>query len=176
MIYGQVAWPSDSKKVFESTRWTRKEIERTVDKTKEEETSGRAKETEGNREREEERGFSLARSCGCQLNVPGQLCSWPSNDSSVSPAFNSLCMSARARASVLLGLIKYILGVREELGEGTRSRRGVWYFFKRASKWAPMAKGCGPTVIPNSWTNICSDDTFPSIGFISCIILVKNSL
>ena len=41
-------------------------------------------------ERKRERILSGSCSCGCQLNVPGQLCSWPSNDLSVSPAFNLL--------------------------------------------------------------------------------------
>lgn len=70
--------PLIQKKVFESIRWTREERERDEPwiewkKTKREWINEKEK------ERESKRGFSLDRSCGCQLNVPGQLCSWPSN-------------------------------------------------------------------------------------------------
>ena len=50
-----------------------------MDRMKEDETRMNKRERERERERESKRGFSLDRSCGCQLNVPGQLCSWPSN-------------------------------------------------------------------------------------------------
>lgn len=64
--------PLIQKKVFESIRWTREEREKERDepwiewkKTKREWINEKEK------ERESKRGFSLDRSCGCQLNVPG---------------------------------------------------------------------------------------------------------
>ena len=42
-----------------------------MDRMKEDETRMNKRERERERERESKRGFSLDRSCGCQLNVPG---------------------------------------------------------------------------------------------------------